>query len=98
MPEFNLDTFGEIMDKFIEENHVQLLIDMPEGTNEVTLKDNIGLGGTVQFYMLLAAMKPVYKAIWDKLLDHSRHEEFIDGILQVVKAELMEAVEGEDKA
>lgn len=41
-------------------------------------------------------MKPIYKDIHDKLLDHSRHEDFIDGILQVVKNELMEVAEGGD--
>ena len=84
MAELNIDTFGEIMDDFIEKNHIQMLIDIPEGTNEPQIKDNAQLGGVVQFYILL-----------DKLLDHSRHEDFIDGILQVVKNELMEVAEGE---
>ena len=94
MAELNIDTFGEIMDKFIEENHIQLLIDIPEGTNEPQVKNNANLGGVVDFYILLAAMKPIYKDIHDKLLDHSRHEDFIDGILEMVKAELMEVAEG----
>lgn len=96
MAELNIDTFGEIMDDFIEKNHIQMLIDIPEGTNEPQIKDNAQLGGVVQFYILLTAMKPIYKDIHDKLLDHSRHEDFIDGILQVVKNELMEVAEGED--
>lgn len=96
MAELNIDTFGEIMDDFIEKNHIQMLIDIPEGTNEPQIKDNAQLGGVVQFYILLSAMKPIYKDIHDRLLDHSRHEDFIDGILQVVKNELMEVAEGED--
>lgn len=30
MDEMNLDNFGEIMDDFLKENHIQMLIDMPE--------------------------------------------------------------------
>ena len=61
MAELNIDTFGEIMDDFIEKNHIQMLIDIPEGTNEPQIKDNAQLGGVVQFYILLTAMKPIYK-------------------------------------
>ena len=94
MEELNIDTFGKIMDEFIKENHVQLLIDLPEGTNEPQIRNNTRLGGVVNFYILMAALKPIYKDIHDTLLDHSKHEQFIDAILKLVKAELMEVAEG----
>lgn len=31
MAELNIDTFGEIMDDFIEKNHIQMLIDIQKG-------------------------------------------------------------------
>ena len=92
----DIDKFGEIMEKIIEKFHVQMLIEMPEGTNEPEIADNIGLGGVVQLYILLAALKPIYKDMYEKVLDHSKHEEFIDGILSVVKSEMMSVVEEED--
>ena len=91
----DIETFGEIMDDLIKENHVQLLVDMPEGTNEPEIKDNIGLGGTVQFYILLAAMKPVFKNIHDHILDHDKTEDFVDAVLDIVKEDLMEVVAGQ---
>ena len=96
MATLNIDTFGNIMDEFIEKNHIQMLIDIPAGTNEPQISDNAQLGGVVQFYILLAAMKPVYKDIYDKILDHDGQEAFIDGILNVVKKDLMEVAEGKD--
>ena len=87
--QFNIDTFGEIMDKWIYENDIQLLIEIPEGTNEAIVKDNCCDVGVMQFYILLTAMKQVYKNIYDKLLDPVKEEEFIDGILELVKEDLM---------
>ena len=52
----DIDKFGEIIDEFLKVNHVQMLIDMPEGTEDVTIKDNVGMGPTVHFYILLQAL------------------------------------------
>lgn len=97
MAELNIDTFGEIMDEFLKRNHIRMLIDVPEGTDEPEIRDNVNLGGTVQFYILLCAIKPVYKAIWDKLLDHSKSEQFIDGVLGMVKSELLSVEESDEE-
>lgn len=93
MIEFNIDTFGEIMDEFLERNPVQMLIELPEGTIEPVISDNIGMGGVVQLYILSKAICPIYKEIYDLLLDHSKHEEFIDEILALVKRDLMDVEE-----
>ncbi|MCD8143411.1 MAG: hypothetical protein LUD83_09105 [Clostridiales bacterium] len=61
MATLNLDSFGEIMDKFLQDAPVQMLLTMPEGTIEVAATDNIGLGATVQFYILLQAFSSVAK-------------------------------------
>ena len=91
----DLDTFGKLMDEFIEKNHVQMLIDMPEGTNEPVVKDNTGLGPVIQFYILLAAIKPIYIKMAG-LVGVKRDEQLIDGVLDLVKGELMEAAEEQD--
>lgn len=95
MKEFNIDTFGEIMDEFLKRAPVQMLIEMPEGTIEPEITDNVGLGGVVQFYILLRTLCPIYKEIHDTLLDHSRHEQFIDGLLAVIKSDLMDVAKEE---
>lgn len=95
MKEFNIDTFGEIMDEFLKRAPVQMLIEMPEGTIEPEITDNVGLGGVVQFYILLQSLCPIYKEMHDKFLDHSRHEQFIDGLLAVIKSDLMDVAKEE---
>ena len=96
MNELTAEKFGDFMDELIESTHVQMLIDMPEGTHEPTIRDNLGFGGTVQFYILLNAMKPVFKDICDNIIDIDKAEGFVDGVLELVKADLMEVVEGGD--
>ena len=91
-----LERFGDLMDELIESNHVKLMIDSPEGTQNVTVKDNMGLGGAVQLFFLLKAMTPIYKDIYDTLLDYEKHEDFIDGVLALVKDELMDATRKEE--
>lgn len=95
MKELNIDTFGEIMDEFLKRAPVQMLIEMPEGTIEPEITDNVGLGSVVQFYILLQALCPIYKEIHDTLLDHSRHEQFIDDLLAVIKSDLMDVAKEE---
>ena len=67
MAELNLDTFSKIMDEFINEAHVQLLIDMPEGTIEANVKDNIGGGGVMQFYIILNAVESIFKDMCEQM-------------------------------
>ena len=95
MSKLSFDTFGEIIDNFLKKAHVQMLIEMPEGTIEPEIDDNVGLGGVVQFYILLQALKPIYKSIHDDILDHSKHEHFIDALLALVKKDLMDVAEEE---
>ena len=44
----DLDSFGEIIDRILEKHKFVMLLTMPEGTQEVQIKDNMGLGSTVQ--------------------------------------------------
>ena len=60
---FDLDTFGEIVDKFLEENEVTMLLTMPKGTQAVRVKDNVNLGPTVQFYIMLNSITAICKEL-----------------------------------
>lgn len=93
----DIDTFGAIIDKFLEENHIQMLIDMPEGEIEPTLQDNVEAGGVIQFYILLASLKSAFVRFMKDLLDEDMTEDFIDNLLALVKADLMDAAGLENK-
>lgn len=90
----DLDKFGEIIDNFLKENHVQMLIEMPEGTLEPIVKDNIGAGSVMKFYFLINAIPAVGKEMKKDMDipsdDREGWEEVVDVILKLLKSELME--------
>lgn len=64
---FDLDTFGEIVDKFLEENEIRMLLTMPKGTQTVQVMDNTRLGPTVQLYIMLQGIMPICKEMQNQL-------------------------------
>lgn len=90
----DMDSFGEIMDKFILENEVGMSIIMPEGTIEPEIQDNIGMGPVMQFYIVLNALVDITKNVTDLTgIEKDAREDMVDGILGLVKKDIMEAQE-----
>lgn len=54
--QLDLDTFGDLIDRFIEENQILLNVAIPAGSNDAILKDNTGAGPVMQFYILLSGL------------------------------------------
>ena len=87
----DLDSFGEIMDKFILENEVGMSIIMPEGTIEPEIQDNTGMGPVMQFYIVLNALSRIVTETMDLMgIDKDAREDLVDGILDLVKRDVME--------
>ena len=90
----DLDSFGGIIDAFLKENAIQMLLTMPEGTLDVQVQDNTGLGAVVQFYILLQSIRPVSAAILELMkIDNTSPEwrNVVDSLLGLVRNELMES-------
>ena len=83
-----LDDFGEIMDKLINDNEMQMLITLPEGTIEPEIEDNFGLGPVVRFYILLNFLRTVFRE-FREILEPSLEEDAIDSILKLVKRDIL---------
>lgn len=88
----DIDSFGAVMDDLLRDNHVQMLIDIPEGTLDATLKDNIHFGGVVQFYLLLNAIRSAVKNIADMLTDADA-ETMATALADLVRQDIQEAIE-----
>lgn len=87
----DLDSFGEIMDKFILDNDIGLLINMPAGTIEPEIQDNTDMGPVMQFYILLNALVYIVKNVTDLMgIENDAREDVVDGILHLVKNDIME--------
>ncbi len=90
----NLENFGNIIDNFLTDNDISMLVMMPAGTQKAKIVSNVNnMGPVIQFYILLAALPQVYSE-FREILDREMEEDFIDKILEMVKSELMEEING----
>lgn len=98
--ELNLDTFGEIVDEFLKENEIQMLITIPKGSITPEVRDNVGLGPVVHFYILLKALTTVVKETVDVMSIDAGSPEWehtVDAILSLVKQDIMDSKPKEKK-
>ncbi|MDY4835565.1 MAG: hypothetical protein SO181_10565 [Frisingicoccus sp.] len=88
----DLDKFGEIIYNFLKDNNISMLIEVPEGALDPVIKDNTGMGPVIKFYILLIALKATGKQLRSDMGITSQEawEGAIDGILKLVKNDLME--------
>ena len=89
----DLDSFGDIVDKFLEEIEVKMLLTMPKGTKTVQVKDNVNLGPTVQFFILLNSIETICKELRNDFgIDATspEWEETVSVLLAMVKKGILE--------
>ena len=92
MNELDLNTFGEIIDKFLKDNDVNMLLTLPAGTLDVQVQDNLGLGCVIQFYILLNSIKPICNAMMQQMgIDKTSPEwtKTVDTFLGMIKNEMV---------
>ncbi len=91
----NLDTFGELMNDFIRENEIRMLIELPKGTNEavVTCTDV----HTIDFYVLLQAVCPVFVSVIDDMggPEEVDAEGVLDGMWEIIRQDCLEKLREE---
>lgn len=88
----DLDSFGDIVDKFLEENEVKMLLTMPKGTLYVQVEDNVNIGPTVQFYIMLNSITAICKELRTLLgIDTAspEWEHTVNVMLGMVKREIL---------
>ena len=60
--QFDLDSFGEIMDNFIHESRCGLLVTKEEGEEDFHVH-GAGCGAVVNFYIFMSALPEIFKAM-----------------------------------
>ena len=87
-----LDKLGEVMDGFLKDAPISLVVYSEEESDKWEIKCNVdNLGPVVQFYILLKALPLVFDQ-FKHILDKDLTEDFIDETLKLVKEEIMEVV------
>lgn len=86
----DLDTFGLIMNDFIRENDVHLIVTLPAGQEAPEVRDNIGAGPVMTFYLLLNCLGPVFHELLNVFGDKNMDKEKLaDTLLELVKVEML---------
>ena len=88
----DLDTFGDIIDKFLKENEIRMLLTLPEGAQEVQVEDNCGLGPIVQFFIMLNSITAICESMKELLdIDGASPEwaDCVDELLDMVREDIL---------
>lgn len=87
----DIDTFGEIIDEFLKNNPVRMVVDLPEGKDIPEIIDNTGMGPVIQFYLLLKALKVCLSEFIEVVNpDKKKVPEMLDAMLEMVRHECLE--------
>ena len=91
------DKFGGLMDAFIEEADLYMVIHFPEGSSVPEIKSSVG-SSVVDLYFLLRAFPAVWEAMENEMPltdDPDERRELVDGILELIKGTMYNVVIGE---
>lgn len=87
----DLDTFSEIMDKFIKDNEINMLITLPEGSIDPVVDDNVGAGSVMRFYIVLNALPTICKQVKaDMGIDSDGWISVAETLSEMIKKEMLD--------
>jgi hypothetical protein len=89
-----MDTFGEIVNRFITDAHITMMIEMPEGTQEPKITCT-GVSA-IDFYVLMAAIRPVFVALVKDMggTEGLDAEGAIDDLWGIIREDILKQLEG----
>lgn len=88
----DIDGFREIMGKFLKENDIKVLIEMPEGALEAEVKNNCGIPGIVDLYLLLNVLPSVFECTFEMVGNDNKYDQryLVYKTMQAVEYKLIE--------
>lgn len=87
----NIDSFSEIMDKFLQDNDIAMLIEMPKGTLKAEVKNSCEMPSIVDLYILLNALPSVFECVFEMIeIDNtSDQRNIVHEMMEMVENELV---------
>lgn len=80
------------MDKFLKENDIKMLIEMPKGTLKAEVRNNCEMPGVVDLYILLNALPSVFETVFDQIENDNKtnQRDIVHDMMKMVENELIE--------
>lgn len=92
--ELNIDSFGAIVDEFLDNNDCQMLITFRKGNPVPEVTDNMGGGPVLTFYFILKAITPTFAELCNLISGKGTEgfdkEQLANALCELVKAEIMD--------
>lgn len=91
-----IDMFGAAIDDILEESDVRMVVRLPEGSMEATVMSPFtgSMGAVMDFYIMLHGLSKVVQTLIEQNPDiNPDTEKMIDGILEMVKKDIMDKVQ-----
>ena len=95
----DIDTFGEIMDDFIQKSEVALLIRKKENSKEWDVM-GAGCGAIMDFYIFLNALGPILENMLEELERVGGEiyvEKLVKRLAKMIKATMIDAIKEKEK-
>ena len=92
----NLDSFGKIMDGFIEQSKCGLAVTKEEGETEWTVHGS-GCGAVMDFYIFLNALEPIYLDMLDQMGGKMDPEKLADALSDEMRKCMLAAVKEQEE-
>lgn len=92
LKKLDIDTFGQIMDGFIEESKAGLAITKEEGEKEWTIHGS-GCGAVIDFYIYLNGLDPIFRNMLAEMekLGGVKAEKLVDALLAEMRKGMIAA-------
>lgn len=92
LKENDIDGFCEIMEKFLKENDIKVLIEMPEGALKAEVKNNCGIPGIVDLYLLLNVLPSVFECTFEMVGNDNKYDQryLVCETMRIVEYKLIE--------
>lgn len=88
----NLEIFGEIMDRFIHQNKMGLMIRKDADSDDWDVT-GVGMGAVLDFYIFLNAIEPIYQRMLKEMeiKDRIDAEKLAESLTDLIREDLINA-------
>ena len=86
----DLDTFGEVMDKFIHDNAVGIAVTKEADSDDWEV-NGVGMGAVMDFYILLNALRPIFLDMLDQMHGQMDAEKLAESLADVLEKDMIAA-------
>lgn len=88
-----IDKFGKIVDEYLKENEIKMVIEMPKDSMEAKVFSNMN-SSVFDLYILLYGLTAVIEnlIINEGILDGAKTEQMLDEIMKIVKHDILEDI------